>query len=72
MLHILKQGSFWSFLILLGLIGLLSWLIWFAGWNYGVGNVQELYQYALIIVFIVLGIGILLWSAYKQFKNIRW
>jgi hypothetical protein len=72
MLHILKQGSFWSLLILAGIQALLAWLIWFAGWNYGVENIQELYQYVLIILFIIVGMLIMFWSMYKQFRNIRW
>jgi hypothetical protein len=70
-MYLLKQGSFWSFLILLGLEALFGWSIWFAHWNWTVGNIAEYYQFVLIISFVVVGVIFVGYSALKQWRNIR-
>ena len=68
----LKQGSFWSLILLTGINALLIWLIWFGHLMLTMNSEFLVWQYALIVVAIVLFSGYIFYQMWKQFRNIRW
>ena len=73
-MRILKQGNFWGIILVLGLDALLSWLIYvgYVAWKDVANTGFETWEYALVIVGIVLFLGFTFYQIYKMFKKIRW